>query len=127
MKSVLCLLCLIFLGCSANENEQQLSLENLCDYSFSNTTGKNCSSDFLLHINSKTGDMKHSEELGYHVVFTINKSYDCTILGVICKGDYSDFVGSTVNLTADIHEYTHNSQPSVGGQKIVSLNNLSIN
>lgn len=127
MRSVLCLLCLIFLACSDDDKEHQLSFEALCDYSFSGKTGKICSGDFLLHCNSKTGDMRHSEELGYHVVFSIQKSFDCTILGVICKGDYSDFVGSTVNVTADIHEYTPNSQPSVGGQKIVSLNNLSIN
>lgn len=127
MRCVLCLLCLIFLSCSDDDNEQQLSLENLCDYSFSGKTGKNCSGDFLLHIASKAGDMKHSEELGYYVAFSINKTFDCTVLGVICSGDYSDFVGSTVHVTADIHEYTLNPQSSVGGQKFIALNNLSLN
>lgn len=126
MRCFLCILCLLLLSCSDDDDGNELSFEDLCNYTPSNTIGENCSGDFLLHINSKAGEMKHSEELGYYVSFSVDKTFDCIITGIVCKGDYADFVGTTINVTADIHQSTITIQPLVGGQKMVTLANVII-
>lgn len=128
MKYLLCFFLLIFLSCSDDDNKHEiLSFEELCSYIPSAQSTENCDGAFLVHIREKQGKMDYSDELGYYYVrLSVENTYDCSILGIICQGDYANLVGSEVRVSADIHEYALDHQAAIAGQILVSLMRVTI-
>lgn len=119
MKYYLYLLVLILVSCTDDDQERELiSFDELYGYTSSGATSEICNGTFLLHIKNQQGEMKYSDEFGYYVSFSTENTFDCAILGIVCQGDYNDFVGSIVSVTADIHQYTLKHQSGIGGQKL---------
>jgi len=115
------------LSYSDDDNKHEiLCFEELCSYIPSAQSTENCNGAFLVHIREKQGKMDYSDELGYFVRLSLENTYDCSILGIICQGDYASLVGSEVRVSADIHEYALDHQAAIGGQILVSLMGVTI-
>lgn len=128
MKYFLLLFVLVFISCSEDDTKGELiSFDELCSYTSSNLITETCSGAEVLHIKDRKGKMEYSDEFGYYVNFSVEMTYDCAILGIVCEGDYKAFVGSIVSVTADIHEYTGKHHATIGGQKLYALAQVKIN
>lgn len=126
MRFSVIVLFLLFCSCADDDNQPELALEDLCDSSVSNPIGDQCSGDFLLAISQRTGALKHSQNLGYYIQFSIEGTYDCLIVGILCSGEFDDYVDSKVSISGDVHEFEASIEPLVGGQKIVALRHVKI-
>ncbi len=126
MRCSLIILFLLFCSCQNDDNNQRLTFEELCGSSLSNPIGDQCRGDFLLHISKREGELMFSQTMGYTIQFSIENTYDCSIQGVICSGDYEQYIDAVVSVTADVHEFETRIQPSVAGQKVVALTNVQI-
>src|SRR5690606_39592822 len=98
MKYLLGLFLLLLLSCrDDDQNHQRLSLEELCAYTPRAENSKDCVGEFLLHIKDKEGEVRYSDQLGYYLNFSMEKTYDCEIIGVICQDIKEDRVGVRVS------------------------------
>lgn len=116
----------LLLSCSDDDQSKLLSFDELCTYTPKSEITTECEGEFLIHITDKEAQMRYSEKLGYYVRFSIQGSYDCEIIGVICQGVYEDSIGSTVRVSADVHQYATDALPMVAGVTKVSLNRFTI-
>ncbi len=111
------------------ENDKSLTIAKLCDLSpMPSGDLDKCSGDFHLYFQSEQANLKHSEDLGYYLVFKVSGTYDCSILGVLCEGDNLDeYLNKSVLVSGNLHSYNGDFAPPIGGLKIYSIENLTFN
>ncbi len=114
---------------SCNENEINAELINLCNLESSESLLDHpCDGDLLLSINKVEGTMKYSHDIGFYLQFSVEGSYDCSFIAKICdeNAEYMNLVNSKVLFSADVHEYSANYDPQIGGLKQVAISNLMV-